>query len=404
MPNLSAIESRLTARIAQRRDDLLADLRRHVNLPTGPGGMGLDESRALFTQRLEQLGARTTLRPGDPRPDWISPDASSATPPATAVCTRVTNSTLPKILLAGHLDTVHPATSPFRELVVTTDGKRATGPGCMDMKGGIVIAVAALEALEEIGLPCSWSFLLNADEETGSYCSDRTLRDEAAKHDLGLAFEPAMPDGGLVVARPGSGQFMLEVRGKAAHVGRDFTSGISAVNALAERLLRIANMPRPDQGLIVSVGPIDGGTASNIVPDRARAWGNVRFPDQAAADRVLHELGSLATPPTQSTLPTVQLRTSFSRPPKPKTPHVERLALLARQAAQDLGQHLPFGTTGGVCDGNNLQAAGLPTIDTLGVRGGGAHTTDEWIDLTSLVERCQLVAVLLSRLAQGAMA
>lgn len=400
---LSPLESRLSARIAQRAADLLADLRRHVNLPTGPGGTGLDESRALFTRRLEQLGARTTLRPGDPRPDWISPDASSAAPPATAVCTRLSSPASPRILLAGHLDTVHPANSSFRELTVATDGTRATGPGCMDMKGGIVIAVAALEALEDVGLPCSWSFLLNADEETGSYCSDRTLRDEAAKHDIGLAFEPAMPDGGLVVARPGSGQFMLEVRGKAAHVGRDFTGGVSAVNALAERLLRIANMPKPAQGLILSVGPIDGGTASNIVPDRARAWGNVRFPDQATADRVLHELESLATPPTQSALPTVQLRTSFSRPPKPKTPHVERLALLARQAAHDLGQHLPFGTTGGVCDGNNLQAAGLPTIDTLGVRGGGAHTTDEWIDLTSLVERCQLVAVLLARLACGAM-
>jgi glutamate carboxypeptidase len=273
----------------------------------------------------------------------------------------------------------------------------------MDMKGGIVIALAALEALDDVGIPSSWSFLLNADEESGSYASDRTLRDQAAKHDIGLAFEPALPDGGLVIARPGSAQFMLEVRGKAAHVGRDFTSGISAVNALAQRLLHIARLPKPDQGLIVSVGPIDGGTASNIVPDRARAWGNIRFPDQAAADRVLHELESLATPPTQSALPTVQLRTSLSRPPKPTTPRVHSLALLARQAAEDLGQNLPFATTAGVCDGNNLQAAGLPTIDTLGVIGGGAHTPNEWIDLNSLVPRCQLVALLLARLASGAL-
>lgn len=273
----------------------------------------------------------------------------------------------------------------------------------MDMKGGIVLAIAALEALEEVGIPCSWTFLLNADEETGSYCSDRALRAQAATHDVGLAFEPAMPDGGLVVARPGSGQFMLEVRGRAAHVGRDFANGISAVNALAERLLQIAAMPKPDQGLIVSVGPIDGGTAANIVPDRARAWGNVRFPDQSAADRLLHELESLATPSTHSHLPSARLRSSFSRPPKPLTPRVEQLAILARRTAQDLGQTLPFGTTGGVCDGNNLQAAGLPTIDTLGVKGGGAHTTDEWIDLSSLVERGQLVALLLARLAGGAM-
>ncbi len=272
----------------------------------------------------------------------------------------------------------------------------------MDMKGGLVIALAALESLDDVGISCSWSFLLNADEESGSYASDRTLRDQAAVHDVGLAFEPALPDGGLVIARPGSAQFMLEVRGKAAHVGRDFTSGISAVNTLAQRLLDIARLSKPERGLIVNVGPIDGGTASNIVPDRARAWGNVRFPDQAAADRVFHELESLATPPTQSSLPTVQLRTSLSRPPKPTTPQVERLARLARQAAEDLGQHLPFATTGGVCDGNNLQAAGLPTIDTLGVLGGAAHTPHEWIDLHSLVPRCQLIALLLARLALGA--
>lgn len=386
--------------IDARREALLDDLRLHVGIPTGLNHRaGLDETRERFASRLTALGARFELVPGDPKPDWMLGSEVNAQIPPAAVCRRTGGRDgLRPVLIAGHLDTVHDPEGRFRSLSVAPDGKTATGPGCVDMKGGLVIAVAALEALEEAGIDASWTFLMNADEETGTYHSERALRTEAWGHAVGLALEPALSGGELAIERVGSGQFMIEVTGRSAHVGREFEKGISAVTRLAECLVEVAKMPDPANGRIVSVGPLEGGAATNAVPDLARAWGNARFPDAKAALEIVERLTGLETAPGE--LPSVEVHHSFNRPAKPLIPATEKLALAARAVAEDLGQELPFKSTGGVCDGNILQDAGLPTIDTLGVRGGGLHTTDEWIDLSSLVERCQLLAVLIMRLCR----
>ena len=263
------------------------------------------------------------------------------------------------------------------------------------MKGGLVIVLAALEAIEEAGIGASWTLVLNSDEETGSYHSERALRDAAAGHDVGLVVEPALPDGSLVTERLGSGQFRVRAFGREAHVGRDFGAGVSAVTALAQRLVAIAALPDPERGVICNVGPVEGGSATNVVPDRASAWGNVRFETKAQADALEASIRRLGT--SGDAMPRVEVLTSFNRPAKPLTPGTERLAFLARGAAEALGQRLGFGKTGGVCDGNILQDAGLATIDTLGVRGGGLHTSGEWIELASLVERCALLALVILR-------
>lgn len=415
--NLSPLEQRLCTIIRQRGGAILSDLRLHVGLPTGGNKGALDQTRYFFTQRLGRLGAKTELIPGDPKPSWLysagggGPSSSAFIPP-TAVCRREPSHPGPKnsaasILISGHLDTVHDPAGPFKELTIAPDGKTATGPGCVDMKGGLVIAVAALEALSEAGIDAGWTVVLNSDEETGSYHSESALRAQAARAveagGVGLVLEPALPDGSLVVERLGSGQFMVQTRGRSAHVGRDFTSGVSAVTALAERLVAISKLPDPARGKIINIGPIKGGTATNVVPDEARAWGNVRYPSQEIADELGSNLDALATPEGAQVLPSVIVQKSFNRPAKPLTPAVQNLADLAKSAAEDLGQKLPFGKTGGVCDGNILQDQGLPTIDTLGVRGGGLHTPQEWIELASLVERCQLLAVLISRIAAGSL-
>lgn len=399
--SLTAREQELCRRIEKRANFLLEDLRVHVSLPTGGNNQpALNEARQRLCVRLQKLGAKTENVPGGPRPDWLYGAKAGGPVPPTAVCRRPgRDPALKKILLVGHLDTVHDPNGPFRELSVSPDRKTATGPGCVDMKGGLVIMTAALEALEEVGIDASWTVALNSDEETGSYHSESALYAEASKADYGLVVEPALPGGELAIERPGSGQFMLEVHGRSAHVGRDFTSGVSAVNGLALNLLKIAGMPEPGRGLIVSVGPIDGGHATNVVPDRARAWGNIRYPDRQMADDIERRLLELATP--DDALPRVIVRTSLNRPAKPLIPGTKALGERAQGAAEDLGQKLPFGRTGGVCDGNILQDAGLPTIDTLGVRGGGLHTPQEWIEIPSLVERCQLLAVLIARLTAG---
>ncbi|MCC6322884.1 MAG: M20/M25/M40 family metallo-hydrolase [Phycisphaerales bacterium] len=410
---LSEHERTVCDAISRRRDALLDDLRSHVETPTGGGNTdGLNRTRELLTRRAARLGATVEHVRGQRRPQWLfgSPGygdrGARSTPdsPPTAVCRRELGLKGVPLLISGHLDTVHDPSGPFQQLTLTPDGVRGIGPGCVDMKGGLVITLAALECLDECGIKLPWTLLLNSDEETGSYHSERTIFAEASRvatlGGVGIAVEPGAngSEGALVVARAGSGQFFIEVTGKAAHVGRDFASGISAVNALAELILKIAALSEPARDLIVNIGPIEGGTATNAVPDRARGWGNVRFPDQAAAGAIEARLRTLVSEAQTGAIRT-RLESSFIRAAKPLTPDTQRLADMARAASLDLGRELPFTKTAGVCDGNVMQAAGLPTLDTLGVRGGGLHTPEEWIEIPSLVDRCQLLAVFMIRAA-----
>lgn len=406
--SLTQREQDLIRVIDRRRSELIADLRDLVAIPSASSNLpALDQIRVILTARLERLGATTTLVPGTPRPQWLYPVKDGATPPPlppTAFCTRVRpkGTTRANILLSGHLDTVHPPQGAFRELTIS--GDRATGPGCADMKGGLLVAIAALEALEELGIDASWTFALNSDEETGSFCSEAALAAACERHDCALVFEPALPGGDLVIERPGSGQFFIECTGKSAHVGRDFASGVSAVTALAHVLTRVPLLADPAAGKIASIGPIEGNQATNAVPDRARAWGNVRFANAEAQAALTAGLDALASQPGATSgdapLPKTRVQYVFNRAGKPTTPAVLALAYAARRVSEDLGMPMPFASTGGVCDGNIFQGQGLPTIDTLGVRGGGLHTTDEWIDLTSLTQRTQLAAILIARLSE----
>lgn len=399
---LSSVETRVREACASRRDEMVNDLRRVVAIPSKTGhAEPIEACRDVFLARLASLGATIERIAGVPAPAWLREGpGGDGRVPDVVICRRTRPGARANILLCGHVDTVHEVGGAFRELAISADRRLATGPGCADMKGGILVAIAALEALESCGVPISWTFVLNADEETGSFHSDAILRREAANgHHVGLVFEPALPDGGLVVERPASGQFMIECVGRAAHVGRDFATGISAVGALAEAIQRALAVADPSRGMLVNIGPLEGGSATNIIPDRARAWGNARCGGGASEQMLCEALRALNA---NARLPSTRLELVFNRPGKPMTLEVESLASKARAAAEDLGQRLPFGRTGGVCDGNNLQAGGLATIDTLGVRGGGLHTTSEWVELDSLVERAQLAAVLMLRISEGA--
>ncbi len=398
---LSRPERELCELIAGRETDLLEQLRAHVAVPTGHGHEpGLNVYRAMMAERLSALGAQVSEMDGEPRPGWLDVPGSalrSGPPPPTLVARR--EGTGPRVLIVGHLDTVHDPHGSFQELAASPDGRTVVGPGAVDMKGGIVIALTALETLAVAGVQPSWTVLLNSDEETGSFCSHTTLRDEARRHDLGIVLEPALPGGALALERSGSGQFMVEVFGRAAHAGRAFTDGISAVVKLAEVIRALDSLARPDRGVIVNVGPLQGGRVTNTVPDHAAGWGNVRYPDAASGEELARALDGLAT--AGETLPRVIVQRSWNRPAKPATDAVRRFADATRAVAEDLGRSLEYASTGGVCDGNILQDAGLPTLDTLGVCGGNLHREDEYVETESLVWRCQMLAVLLARIADG---
>lgn len=395
--SLDRVERQLLAAAASRDRAMRSDLAAWVAIPTGWGDpAGIEALRHEIARRLEAIGGELRLEAGDPRPEWLQEASGGSGISATLVARG--GEGRQAFLLSGHLDTVHDPAGPFRSLQPCS-GERATGPGCADMKGGLLVAVTALELLHAAGIPLRWTFLLNADEESGSFHSARSLREHAAGHAAGLVFEPALPGGRLAISRMGSAQFRLRVRGRAAHVGRDFASGVSAVYGLAGALQRLASLSSPSAGRIVNVGPICGGTATNVVPESAAAWGNARFTD-AESQRLLEE-AVLALATADGQCPQVLVEWLASRPAKPETPAVRALAAEVVAIGGALGAAIETTATGGVCDGNNLQAAGLPVIDTLGVRGGNLHRPDEFIELDSLVERAALAAILLKRLAEG---
>lgn len=307
-------------------------------------------------------------------------------------------------VLTGHYDTVFPKESPF-QVVTRRDDGALWGPGIADMKGGISVMLAALEAFEthadkdRVG----YRVLLSPDEEIGSPGSAPVLAQLGAKGHVGLTYEPALADGTLAGARKGSGNFHILVRGRSAHAGRDFSSGRNAVAGAAQIALSLHALNGQREGVTVNVAKISGGSPLNVVPDTAVVRFNVRVPSQDAADWIRYEIEQIAIA-EQLTGPMgleVALHGGFTRPPKPLDQAQLSLLDNVRAAALLLGQEIGWRDSGGVCEGNNLHAAGLPNVDTLGVRGGLIHSEDEFAVPESFLERAQLSALILMKLASG---
>ncbi len=373
----------------------LADM---VAIPTGHDfSKGLNSMRESIAARLRSMGAQVVEMAAAQRPAWITPNDRGEIGSPTLVARNLQGRGGPTLLIAGHMDTVHDPAGDFQTLS-PLNHPRATGPGAADMKGGLEVALSALEALEKFAPTVRWIFIINADEEAGSFRSAEHLASVAKECDAGFVLEPALPNGGLVVERLGSGQFMIDVLGRAAHSGRDFANGISAVNTLAQCVLQVAGMTDLKRQRIVNIGPLQGGAATNIVADHARAWGNIRFANSQDGQQLSGEIQAMASGDATH-LPRITIEMAVNRPAKPCTQEVSQLALMAQSVAKDLGFDLATGSTGGVSDANLIQAAGVPCLDGLGVRGGNLHRGDEFIELDSLSERATLLALLLLRVS-----
>jgi glutamate carboxypeptidase len=268
------------------------------------------------------------------------------------------------------------------------------------MKGGIAVMLAALKAVEHsphsdrIG----YEVVINSDEEVGSPASAALLAQTAQGKRAALTYEPAaLPDGTLAGARPGSGNFAIVVRGRSAHAGRNPEEGRNALLAAADLAIRLNGLKR--DGLSVNPSRIEGGSPSNVVPDLAILRINLRprTPElEAAAKQAID--AAVASIAAQHDVQ-VEMSGGFGRPPKPLTPEAEALFNLVRQAGADLGQQIAWQPSGGVCDGNNIAACGVPVVDTMGVRGGKIHSMEEFLIVESLSERAALSALTILRLA-----
>ena len=306
-----------------------------------------------------------------------------------------------RVLLTGHYDTVYGIDSSFRAVHRRDDGA-LNGPGIADMKGGLSVMLAALEAWEThtdadaIG----WDVLLSPDEEIGSPGSAPHLDRLARRAQLGLTYEPALADGALASARMGSGNFHLVMRGRATHVGRDFAGGRNAVIGAAKLATALDAINGQRDGVRLNVARIDGGGPLNMVPDAAVLRFNIRVASPADADWALTEIARITGEPVGEGL-SAKLHGGMTRPPKPFTQAQRELFESVATTGATLGQTIRWQPSGGVCEGNNLFAAGLPSVDTLGVRGGDIHSDREFAWPDSFAERARLSALLLSRFAAG---
>lgn len=306
-----------------------------------------------------------------------------------------------RYLLTGHMDTVFPVDHPFQHQV-WADEQTLVGPGVADMKGGIAVMLAALTAFEASPVAASvgYDVLINSDEETGSLSSAPLIARLAAGKAAALTYEPsALPDGTLAGARAGSGNYSAIVTGRSAHAGRNPDEGRNALVAAADLALRLKALHRA--GLSVNPARIDGGSANNVVPDKAVLRWNIRPATQGDAQGFAAALGEAVEAVERAHEVAIHVHGGISRPPKPLDAPAQALFALVRECGAALGQTIGWKDTGGVCDGNNIAALGVPVVDTMGVRGGAIHSDQEFLIVPSLAEHAALSALVLHRLSGG---
>ncbi len=304
-----------------------------------------------------------------------------------------------RLLLTGHMDTVFPADHPFQQQR-WVDDDTLNGPGLADMKGGIAVILHALKAFEASGEAAriGYDVLINSDEETGSLASAPLIDELARGKYAALTYEPsALPDGTLAHARGGSGNYSLTITGKSAHAGRNPQDGRNAIVAAAALVLGLKQLQTED--CPVNPAKIDGGAANNVVPDHAVLRFNIRPKSPDAAADFEAGMARLIGDVQQAHEVSIHRHGGISRPPKPVDRKAQRLFDLVRDCGAVLGQQIGWQSSGGVCDGNNIAACGVPVVDTMGVRGGAIHSPDEFMIVSSLKERAALSALVLHRLA-----
>jgi len=374
----------LLARAGKAQPEVLRLLGRMVNIDSGTfNGKGLDAVGALAAAELKKLGAKV--------------ETTSAAPAAGHnIQATFTGKGKGRILLVAHMDTVFAdgaaKARPFR-----VEGSRAYGPGIMDDKGGIVTAIGALKILQGVKDYAKITVLLNSNEETGSHGTRELIGKLAKEHDVAFNLEPGRSADGLVVARKGSGEIEMEVKGKAAHAGVAATQGRNAALEAAHQVVQLSQLGNDQSTVNWTV--IKSGERSNVIPDLATAQADVRVSVAGEFDRIEHEIERISV---NKLIPDAQVQIHLRRgfPPMPASPVTDALARRATDIYAELGRKLTLESTGGAADASLIFAAGTPTLDGLGIVGGGIHTADEYAEIDSIAPRLYLLARLIQSYGQ----
>lgn len=393
---LTPCELEITGGLGERAGEMEAELRNLVGVNSYTANReGVDRVGGLLAAALEELGFRVG-------------EVVSGRLGRSLVARREAPESH-RLLLLGHLDTVHPPEGGFQELEEDPgDAARRRGPGAADMKGGLVVMLEALRALHRAGAleGRHLTVVLNADEEVGSPTSADLVRGEAAEAHLCLGFEAGRPgpegSSTFVTSRMGFGRLKLLATGRAAHAGVDRGQGASAVGELARKVITLEDLSDPAAGVSVLVGRFQGGTAANTVPEEATLEVDYRYPDtdtgaeleddlmRAASRNHLRDAGGRS-------LVSTRILEHVRRPPMPRTEAVGRMAARIVEAGRDLGLDLQEEHRGGSSDAALAAEMGCPAVCGLGAVGDAFHTTSEWVQLASLPQRAALAALVAER-------
>lgn len=306
----------------------------------------------------------------------------------------------PRIMLVGHVDTVFPQTGAFKQL--SRQGDRLTGPGVIDMKGGVVLMLNVLGQLKQAGQLEQIRVVLNDDEEIGSPHSKQTMRTLAQGIPYGLVFEPGLQDGAVVSSQSGVRWIKLTATGKAAHAGLEPENGVNACLEMAYKIAKLAALAQPQKGLTINPGVIEGGSKPNVVCEKASVTVDVRFRDLPDWQSVSTDMEKIRG---QSDVYNNRLRQGTSTewvqiaemPPLPES-NTQALVKQAETVARSLGQAFQARGVGYGSDGNHLAGAGMQLLVGVGPYGGGMHSEKEYMLLSSYRERLALMTTLIDKL------
>lgn len=342
----------------------------------------VDRLGTVLASRFGELGGKVMIHPSEEYGNHLQINFGS---------TRGRKS----VLLLGHMDTVYPIGTISKMSFRVAKG-RVFGPGVLDMKAGIALALHVLEALivwNGSRMPRPITIFFVSDEEVGSV-SSRAITEKLARQSAAvLVLEPAAGlNGAVKTARKGVGSYTLQVKGVAAHSGLDFEKGQNAILELARQIIDIASLSQGLKGVTVNVGKISGGTRVNVVPAEASAVMDVRVSSSVEADEMRHRLSTLQPLNPHCKL---SINGGMNRPPMERNEGVASLYAKAQQIARDLGWQLDEAAVGGGSDGNFTAALGIPTLDGLGAVGESAHAEHESVLISELPRRAALLAGLI---------
>ena len=363
---------------------------------------GVNKVRKKIEQLIEPLNASSQVIELKPL-EFINNDGSNSLRPlGSALRVSKHNQAPLKVFLCAHMDTVFSTEHSFQN-TRWLDKNTLNGPGVTDLKGGIIVMLKALEALERSPLAgkIGWEILFNPDEEIGSPSSAALLTEAATRSHVGMIYEPCMPDGTLAGDRKGSGNFTIVSSGKSAHAGREHHLGRNAIRHLCDFISELDNLNGKRSGVTINPGFIFGGGAVNVVPDHCIFRFNIRIEKTEDEHWCYQKIEQILNQLNKREGLFLKLHGNFSRKPKVLTPANLKLFQLLKDCGRQLNLPVNWLASGGCCDGNNLATAGLPNIDTLGVQGGSIHSSDEYLLVDSLIPRAKLSALLLMKLAEG---